>query len=333
MPESLKTFFEKIRNDQDLLLFWRLYHNPSSVLGNKQDMDEAEEEYNNLIDYCQLMMNNNLTEFVGIILGDEDFSKRADIQIWRKLNFFLYDSVDFKKYYHLLDDTDLMRLFKEEITVFDYLDKKGLPHINGAVMGVASKYNIYKKYIRLYEHKYPIEQVEGYSERESSNVRSMVNLKITVIKERTIDKQHHKDIALKWVEEDDYSENSDCDNMYLYRYKLISDFVEPYSLFPGICFEALDNLVCENRFLDIIEQKLEQGKIMGIPLENAMEIITMGIRIKKYQEPDTNFFRIRLGDDLVKGFDLKRAEDLISKLTLFKMKNQKQLGKVIQFKV
>ena len=331
MSEELKKFFDRIKDDEDLFLFWRLYHNPSSVLGDKQDVDEAEEEYNNLFDYCRLMMNNELTEFVRLALHDDDFSKRVDIQVWRKLNFFLYDSVDFKKNYHLLDDEDLEKLFKAEITVVEYLNRKGLPHIKGTVLELISEFNIYKKYMRLFEYRYSKEQVENYSSEESASVRDMVNLRIKVIFEKTIQKQLFKDFLLKRIEEDDYSENGNIQDMYLYWHRLKSDVIEPYSLYPGLSFEILDNLVCENRFLSIIEQKIEQGQIAMMPLDNVIEIIVMGVRIKKYQEPDIDFFRVRLGEDLIKRFDLKRAESLISKLTLYRIASQKQTSKIIQF--
>lgn len=327
MSEELKAFFEKIKDSGDLFLFLRLYHNPSSVLGDKQDMDEAKEEYNNLHNYCDLMLNNNLTEFIELALKDDEFRKKADFQTWIKLSFFLYDSADFKKYHYIQYDEDLIKLFKGEMTVFEFLDKKGLPRINGSVMGLMGRYNIYKKFTRLFEHNYSKEQVESFDENKSSSVRSWVNFRMEVIKEKAIDKQRDKETALNWIQEDDYSDNGDIDNMYLYRYVLKSDFIEPYSLRPGICFTALDNLVCENRFLDIMQQILEQGVIKGIPLDNAIEIINMGIQIKSFKEPDADFFRKRLGNDLVKEFDIKKAKTLLSELRLYKRRNERQLSK------
>jgi hypothetical protein len=333
MLKELKLFFEKIKDDKNLFLFWRLYQNPNSVLGDKQDMDEAEEEYNNLHDYCELMMNNNLTEFIELVLKDKEFGKKANIQTWRKFNFFLYDSADFKKYHALQFDNDLLKTFKEEMTIIEYLDKKGLPHTKGSIIGLMGGYDIYKKFIRLFEHNYSKEQVESYDENRASSLRSWVNLRIEAIKERTIDKEDDKKSALKRILEEDYSKNIDYDNMYLYRYQLKSDFIVPYTTFPGICFTALDDLVCENRFLDVMQQLLEQGQINGIPLDNAIQIINMGVEIKSYKEPDAIFFRKRLGDDLVKEFDIKRAETLISELTLYKIKKERQhqLTKVISF--
>lgn len=331
MSEALKLFFEKIKDDKNFFLFWRLYHNSSGVLGNKQHMDEAEEEYNNLYDYCELMMNNNLVEFIDLALNDNRFTEQADIQTWRKLSFFLFDSADFKKHHHIQYDEDLIKSFKGEITVIELLDKKGLPHINGSIMGLIDKYNIYKKYVRLFEHNYSKEEVENYDESKASNVRGWVNLRIEDIKKRTIYKQRRKETILGWILEDDYSENADYDNMYLYRYQLKSDYAELYTLFPGLCFTSFDDLVCENRFLDVMQQLLEQGIINGIPLDNAIEIINMGIRVKSYKEPNANFFRKRLGDKLVKEFDIKRAETLISELTLYKIRRERQylLRKVI----
>lgn len=328
MKVELKKFFEKIKNSKDSFLFLKLYYNPSSVLGDKQDMDEAEEEYNNLQNYCDLMLNNNLTEFINLLLNDDEFEERADLQIWRKLNFFLYDSADFKNYHQFQYDEDLIKLFTDKMTIIEYLDKKEFPHINGSVIGLISRYDIYKKYTRLFEYNYSKEQVESFDENEASNVRSWVNLRIDVIKEKTIDKQRKKEIALKWIQEDDYS-CSNYDNVYLYRYVLKSNFCEPDSLFPGLCFTSLDNLVCENRFLDIMQQLLEQGIIKGIPLDNAIEIINMGIQIKSFKEPNADFFIKRLGKDLVKEFDIKKAQQLLSELILYKRKNENTLSMIL----
>lgn len=331
MSEAIKVFFEKINNNEHLLLFRRLYFNPNSVLGSKQDMDEAEEEYNNLFDYCRLMMNKELIEFIKVLLNDEKFCNKADLQIWRKLSFFLYDSIEFKEFYNILDD-DLESLFKEEITVIEYVNRKGFPHINASVLGIIDKYKLYKKYLRLIEYKYSPEIIGDYSEKEAENVRCLVNWKIAAIKEKTIDKQIKKEIVLHSVENDDYSEHENNNN-FLSVYLLKSNFVEPYSLFPGICFKTFDSLVCENRFLTILEKKLEENKISGIALENAIEIISMGIKIKRFQEPDATFFRKRLGEELVKEFDTEKAEEILAKISLYKRKNLLKLNKVIKFPI
>ena len=326
MSNDMKRFFEDIKESKDFFLLRRLYKMPSSVLGNKQDMDEAEKEYYHLPDYFNLLMNNNLTRFITLALCDQEFCDKADVQVWRKFAFFLYDSADFKQYYHMVDDPDLLALLSGKMTLNDYFQKYGKPK---SAIGIYSQYTIYKKYKRLYKHHFPEEQVDGYDVKQSKNALACVNSRLDVIKEQTIGRQQEKNSILSWVENDNYSEGSNLNNTFLYRYRLLDDFADPYSLYPGLCFQTFENLVCENRFLDIIERKLEQDAISGIPLDNAQEILGMGINIKKGLIDDWHSLAGRLGEDLVKAFDVKRAEALVSKIALLKIKRKRESSNII----
>ena len=126
---------------------------------------------------------------------------------------------------------------------------------------------------------------------------------------------------MKWIDDDDYSDGSDFDNTYLYRYQLLRNS----------SYRAFDDLVCENRFLDIIEHKLDEGKIDGIPLDNALSIIIMGINIKKGNINNLELLVERLGIDLVRNFDLHHAEGLVSKITLYRIQNNSRSRRIIQF--
>lgn len=194
MSEEFKNFFNKNKDSQDIALLLKLYNNPSSVIGNKQDMDEAEEEYYNLDDYFRLMMNNNLTEFIQLAIYDSNFSEKADIQTWRKLNFFLYDSADFKKYYHILDDPDTLSVLSDEISIQEYLRRKGnyLPKFSLMEMKKA-----YQKYEKLFEYCYPKEQIDNYDEKKAEYVRNDVNLTLEVIREKNSGKIRKKRKNLK----------------------------------------------------------------------------------------------------------------------------------------
>ena len=324
MSEELKHFFEKLKDTQDFFLFWRLYNNPSSVMGSNQDNDESEAEYYDLYDYFNLMMNNNLTEFICLILGDDDFFKKASAQTWRKFAWFLYDSIEFKKNHSLFDNHDLMLLFKEEMTVSEYFNQHG----HSTLISIIAKYEIYKKYSRLHEHGYSKKQIDDYDLEKANYIRGLVNLKLTVIKEAKA-KQTNKENVLKTIENDDYSGCVNLTNGYLYRHRLLNDFINPFALFPGISLKVFDELVCENRFLDIIEYKLDCGLISGIPLDNALDIIEMGISIKN---GEINYeLAERLNSKLLMEFDLKHAENLVSRIKSYRINTAKSLGNVIQF--
>ena len=328
MTKDMRKFFEEIKDSQDAFLLRRIYKDPSSVLGNKQGLDEAEEEYINLPDFFNLFMNNNLTRFIRLALYDKEFDDKADFQIWRKFAFFLYDSADFKKHYHMVDNPDLLALLSDKMTLNDYFKKYGKPK---SLIGIHSQYTVYKKYEKFYARRLPAEQVDGYDETQSKYALAEVNSRLEVIKEQTIGRQQKKNAILMWVERDNYSEGSNLNNTFLYSYRLFGDNVDPYSLYPGLCFEAFENLVCENRFLDIVERKLDQNALSGIPLDNAQDILIMGINIKKGLIEDWYALAGRLGEDLVRVFDINRAEMLVSKIALLKIQSSRKPGSIIQF--
>ena len=319
MSEELKAFFNSIEGSEDYLLLMRLYYNPSSVLGSKQDMNEAEEEYYHLHDYFRLMMNNNLSKFICLVSYDDNFLGKDDIQVWRKLHFFVYDSIDFKKYYHSLDDPDVVLALNDEIPLQEYRRRKIGTKTK---FGLFDIYEAYKKYKRLFEHNYPSEQVDNYDITQAKEAKTKLRHKLEYFRETIIKRKDNKELALKMIKQEDYSKANRVDNTYLYRHQINSPF-PPH--------RELDDLVCENEFLDIIEEKLDEGTIEGVPLDNALNIIIMGISIKKRTNEDTEYLIERLGKDLVKSFDLQHAESLVSKITLYKINNNKQKGTIIQF--
>ena len=136
---------------------------------------------------------------------------------------------------------------------------------------------------------------------------------------------------LKWIEKDEYSEGSDLENTFLANNLLFSEFEEPFSLVSGLSTTVFNNLVCENRFLDILDHKLEEGTISGIPLDNALEILLFGISIKKGEIEPLELFVDHLGIDLVRDFDWKHAEKLVSDITILKIRKKKRNGTIISF--
>ena len=320
MSKEIKSFFNEIENTQDFFLLWRLYNDPKKVIG--YDLDK--EELFNMYDYCRLMMNNNLIRFIKLALKDDLFSIRANIDIWIKFGAIIYDSIDFKKYYHMVD-SDLLQLFKNEITVNEYFERLG---DRKPPMPIISGYEIYQKHSKLYDLKYPKKQIEEYNEKEAKKVRDLVNLRIQVLLEEKT-KEDDRKAALKWIEEDDYTDESNFDNAYLCRHQLFSDFAEPFSIIPGLSRTVLNDLVCDNRFLDIIEYKIDEDKIAFLPLENALDIIIMEINIKKGEIRFLEYFVNQLGINRIREFDLRKAEKLVSKITLYKINNNKQ-GNILQ---
>ena len=325
MPEELKNFFEMIKSTDQAFLFFRLYHNPNSVLGNKQDMDEAEQEYFELHDFCSLILNNNLIIFLELALLDEKFRDKLDLQLYRKLHFFLWDSIEFRKHHHFQSDEDLMKLLRKEMPVLEYLEKKNLPKTNGSVFGLGCRYDIYTKYKRLFDYNYSQEQVDNYDEQKAHSVRSTLNFKMECIRER-MQKEATKKNILRRISEDDYS--SDNNDMYLSTHSI------QYSEMDG--FKFYDATVCKNEFLDIMDELLQKGQISGSALDHASEIIDVSIGVKTYTFHDAVFQRKRLGNDRVNDFDLKRAENLLSEISFYKTNKDREVEsgnlKIVKFR-
>lgn len=302
---SINEFFSSL-TDNELFIFKKLYKDPESILGNEQDMDKAEEEYYNLFYYYDLMMNNNLLDFIITAYYETDFNSRTkdNFQVWRKLNFFVFDSLEFKKYHFIKDDQKLIDVLESRIPIKEYLSNHKLKY------ALMTLYDYYTNNKRLFDHDYDSSYVEQYDEKKAKEAQSLLNLRLTVMQEKLYKKDHKEDV-LRWIQEDNYDTESGSEKAYLYTHFINN---------PALDSSALDNLVCENRFLDIIEEQLDNKKLKGIALDNAINIIRMGIDVKSYQEVEWNLYQNRIGVGVVKSFDIDHANQLLYKLVKYKSK-------------
>ena len=108
--------------------------------------------------------------------------------------------------------------------------------------------------------------------------------------------------------------------MYLFSYSLIPGYKDPSSIVPYIVPEVLDDLVCNNNFLDIIDKKMSECELAPVAIKNALQIITEGIAIRTGEAQNASLLRGRLGEERVKGFDLKHAKDLTNRLMVLRQK-------------
>lgn len=309
MSEELKKFFYGIKETGDYFMLIRLYRTPESVLGNKLDMDDAEREYFDLPNLCDLILNNNLLGFLNIVLYDMNYTSRLDFQHFRKLHFVLWDSIEFRKYIKIQDDDILMKTLKQEMSVSEYLDNKGLPHTNGSIFELQSIYKIYLKYIRLFEYGYTRDIIDSYNVSLAENLRSRLNLEMEVIHEKQ-EREGKLKYILKRIEEDDYDGN----DIYL-AYNTIN-----YSELDG--FKMFDATVCSNEFLRIINKLYNAGKLHGLVLKHVIEILEVSIGVKKYTFYDALWQRQRLGSNIVNAYDMRLAEELLSQLIILSRKDE-----------
>lgn len=310
MSIQVKDFFSKL-DDKELFMFKKLYYQPEKVLGEKKEDREAEQDYKNSFYYCDLMMNNNLSDFVIAVFYDDDFRDRVEdnYQIWQKFSYFLYDSKDFKKYYGFTDDEELLLVITEKMPYKKYLDshKPKYP--------LMAYYDAYKKYRRLFDHSYPKEQIESYDEYKANEACSYLQLIGQVIREKEA-KKLKKEYSLERIKEEDYTlDNCDGDK-YLYKHNL--DDI-------GFDSSALDALVCENRFLEIIDEKIKNNQLEGKVIDNIINIIYTGIDIKTYNTSYNNFYIGRIGEKTVKSFNIEYAKKILNKLIKIKGKKYKKV--------
>ena len=313
MSEKVEQFFNDL-DEKEQFLFYRLYNHPDSVLGKKQDMNEAEEEYYNLYNYFDLMLNNNYSKFISAVCYDVDFKNRCENndQIWRKLHFFLWDSIDFKKYYCICLDKDLVDVLENRMPVNNYLKEKIPP------FPILEAYDAWGKYKKLFENNYSIEKVESYDLKSANKARADINFVIQCIMEK-ISKRNENELILSRIAQEDCSIMAN-EESFLFRYSLNT---------TGLDTKVLDSLVCENRFLRIINQKLANGCIGGLSLRHALQIITTSIEVKRHLVDDYSLYEGRLGQKKIQEFDLEFAEMLVNGLIEYKKRNE-ETSKIIR---
>lgn len=80
---------------------------------------------------------------------------------------------------------------------------------------------------------------------------------------------------------------------------------------------TLELFVCDNEFLNIIEELLIKGELNDyVSIKNAISIITFGIEVKTFKAIDSSLIRKYLGEDLIKNYDIEKANKIVSKLTV-----------------
>lgn len=304
MNKELKQFLGELRKNKSYgFLFTKLYYSPKSVLGGSNE--PSPEEYDKINNYFDLILNNDFTKFIDLCLRDETFVSKLDISLYRKLSFFLYDSINFKKNY-------------SERTI--NAGKNGLISTkdmsNFEIFSLLLLYKIYKEYEKLFDHNYSQEQVDSYNHRYAETVRQDLIFRTSMYYQQPEDKKAGKDLMLAMIKDDDYN-----DEPFLTR-PLVSMF--------GIDTIIFDSFVCENRFCDIIEQLLSQNKLEGFVLDNVVQIISIGISIKDLSLGDVEDYKKRLGKEIIRDFDIEKAKKLVSDLTRLKNKNKNKRLRLIK---
>jgi hypothetical protein len=84
----------------------------------------------------------------------------------------------------------------------------------------------------------------------------------------------------------------------------------------------MTKLVCENRFLNVVQRLLEEKELEEEIIDNIISIIHLGIQIKTRVVYKIDFYYERMDVEAIKSFDLIKARSLISVLTELKYKSK-----------
>ena len=133
------------------------------------------------------------------------------------------------------------------------------------------------------------------------------------IKEQLVDnKNKKKEEILNKIKNDNYLEPESC---YLYYKSLDTNY-----------FQIIDNLICNNEFVDIIcniKENIDDKQI----LLNIYEILTESIKIKEYLSDDYEWIYDRLDKNLIKDYKIEKAKELLK--IIYQKMNQKRNLKLI----
>ena len=285
---------------ENAFLLLRFYKNPTDILGNENN--PTPEQYQNIVDYDKLFLNNDFISLVEHGLKDEKFMGKVSIQILRKINFFCFDGVECKKEYipdvQNKDDEALGKFKAAKSKAFD-ICRKALVEV--AVLGRDLKYS-----------KDDEKPVNKFDKEAAYSLRIKLSNEIDDLYQLTEGRAREKEHILSLVEEQYYKEGEDND-LYL----------EMYSIHAGIEYDRdfVTSLVLENRFTDIVNKLLEADGLSKLMICNIIMILTLGIRIKKHQLSDFEFYLCNLfSKEEIQSFDINKAEQTIS---LLQMKQQK----------
>ncbi len=261
MSFILQLYLEKLKaNSEDTFLFRRLYHNPKSVLGTNEFIDE-------LIDYPNLIMNSDLMNFLTLAIEDKDFISKLDLALHKKLCDILNESVKIKINY----------LLTEEIS---------------------------PKVKKIFKSESFEERIKNFSIEKAATLSHDIKFQIKTMYDIIEMRKLNKVETLDTIEHDNYDKDPFLEKS-LITYAEINN-------------KIFYSLVCENKFLEIIEKLFSQNKIKNYVLDNVIEILEFSINVKTYSIKNAKAYRDKLDEETLKTFSLEKANSLLYKLRSLK---------------
>jgi len=219
---------------------------------------------------------------------------KLEFNLLRKIRFLLYDSKEFKReYFKPLEDSYLRDWCNNKVPIGSTYAKR---YNALELWGISLRY---QEYGWIYDLELPKKQID------SLNIELIEHLMAAIKPEED------RKSLLNRIKTDNYEE---VDNCFLYGR-------------DGRDRKVFLYLVCDNDFLQIVEEILLKQSLPKIVIRNIIDILQVGIDFKTLNKvyDDFDFHYQQLGSEKVKCFDYKKAEKLISKLL------EKEKPKIIKF--
>ena len=299
MTLEVKQFIQNSKGYQ--FLFNSLYENPLAKLSFLKE--STYEEFIGTPEFKIFFLNNLLLNFLEIALKDDEFISKLDESSITYLTQFISESHVF-----VLEYEEYKRCFGDNIKI---------KNLDNGFIDEYSSYSgsfLYLIYIEWKRNRVPKNIFEKAEEFNMELAEQIINKLNELDSNLFFSKQYRSQskLALERVE----------------NYNLLS--IREYYLYPKNSDEVLDDLewfyqfVCSNEFVDVVEKLFEEGKLSGLALGNAIDIIGRGISIKTLAHIMSNFERKLFGEEVIQSFNLERAKEVASKLAAFEIYKQKK---------
>lgn len=293
MNKDITNFLHELSKTESYsLLFLSFYKNPDYFFDSKSKY--SNDEYLNSEEYMTLFLNQDFIKLLKMCVLDEDFLKRIKSETCVNISHFLDYMCKLKRKYSNY-------IFgNKTLPVEDYFSKS--PDFE--------KYKILLKRFSEYE-------IMDLDEEDLKLLKIKIYKISYDIDSKIEEYEKYKDLKKRIYNFFDRKGlNGLCVEFNKKTY-LICLFDDGISAEP----EFITSLLCENKFLELVEKFLDEPNNYdnGL-LQKIYKIIETGIEIKSKMIDCSDFYMSyiekHLDNDTIKSFDLTRAKKILSEITI-----------------
>ncbi len=293
MTQEVKHYLDKIEKEvpENYLSFYRFYLKPEVALGGG---DEATfQNYQDYGDIRLFALHPYFYPFLSACMKDHDFDARCSYAALTKLRFLLYDVNEwYHDYIPDLEDSYLRDFCEGKVPAGKYADKYNS-------LSLWAIFTHYQDYGWLYQLGKKKEELSYLEEETLRQLLTDNSWRIDIKYQTTILPKEERKSILERIKKDPYQ---DIDNCFLYLYDSSHE-------------KVLKSIVCDNEFLDILEEYLLPKKLPSAIVRHILNILSLGVQMKKMRSDLYENFDLlyaTIGEEKIKNFDYRRAEKLIS---------------------